>query len=170
MLNIGKLPGATLLAVLLCASPAVAMDEVQMMLAERACQRLALLYSHYIDQGQASRAVDLFTDNGVWTFADQRFEGRAELRRFLEEREAMTHRLSRHVITNHLVDVVDANNATGIMYLVHLQDNSGAEGAKSLQGQPRMVGQYEDVYVRTEAGWRIKSRRASALFVGGEAK
>lgn len=169
MFNTGKLFSTALLAAsFICSSLASAMDDVETVLAERACQRLALLYSHYIDQGQASKVADLFTEDGVWRYANQRFEGRAELRRFFEERETMTHRLSRHLITNHVVNVLDENNAVGVLYFVHLQDNTGEDGTRALQGQPRMVGQYEDVYIRTGGEWRIKSRVASAQFTMGE--
>jgi hypothetical protein len=54
-----------------------------------------------------------------------------------------------HLLVNHVI-TPSPEGATGKVYLVVV----GADGPKSVQRD----GGYEDVYVKTPAGWRIKSR------------
>ena len=54
-----------------------------------------------------------------------------------------------HIMTNHLV-VPSAEGATGRIYLLQM----GMKGPGSIERH----GGYEDVYVKTPEGWRIKSR------------
>lgn len=57
-----------------------------------------------------------------------------------------------HMIMNHVIDVSDADHATGSNYA-----HSMSPGP---EGQPRTValGINEDAYVRTESGWKIQHR------------
>ncbi|HTC91714.1 MAG TPA: nuclear transport factor 2 family protein [Bryobacteraceae bacterium] len=54
-----------------------------------------------------------------------------------------------HIMTNHLI-VPSPEGATGRIYLLQM----GIEGPGSIERH----GGYEDVYVKTAMGWRIKSR------------
>ncbi len=54
-----------------------------------------------------------------------------------------------HIMTNHLI-VPSAEGATGRIYLLQM----GMKGPGSIERH----GGYEDVYVKTADGWRIKSR------------
>jgi hypothetical protein len=62
----------------------------------------------------------------------------------------------RHFITNHVIEP-SAEGATGKVYLMVVDCE---------EGQPSSIyigGHYEDVYVKTPAGWRIKRRDARAM-------
>jgi hypothetical protein len=77
-------------------------------------------------------------------------KGREALRQF-----ALVDRGSayvRHFMTNHLIEP-SAEGAHGKVYLLVI-DIAQGDKATSVN----MGGHYEDVYVRTDAGWRIKSR------------
>ncbi len=54
-----------------------------------------------------------------------------------------------HIMTNHVI-TASPEGATGRIYLLQL----GIKGPGSIERH----GGYEDVYVKTAAGWRIKSR------------
>ena len=79
------------------------MDDIEIMIIERACLRLVTEYCHLVDHGDAARIAELFTDDGVFVGA----EGRAALRDFFRARQDNAARMSRHVCDNTLIDVVD---------------------------------------------------------------
>jgi hypothetical protein len=68
------------------------------------------------------------------------------------------------VITNSVVDVLDAENATGLCYLSLYRklEAAGPEPAP-LEG-PALIGVYHDTYRRTAQGWRIAHRSLSTTF------
>ena len=47
-------------------------DQLERLVAERACERLVLEYARLVDSGSASQIADLFTDDGEWLGADGR--------------------------------------------------------------------------------------------------
>ncbi|MBS0331922.1 MAG: nuclear transport factor 2 family protein, partial [Proteobacteria bacterium] len=102
---------------------------------------------------------------GVWRSAEQTMTGRAEVERGFRRRQDNAQRMSRHVCENLLVEVVDEDHATGVVYLT-LYRHDGEPGRKTspLAG-PVLVGEYRDEFVRTAEGWRFRRREVSANFV-----
>lgn len=134
---------------------------------ERACARLVVDYAHWVDFGDAERVADLFAPDGVWEVGESLFEGRDAVRDMLRSRQQMTERRSRHVCTNLAIDVLNADHATGLVYLsLYRHDFETAEASEGLApcGPPLAVGQYRDRFVRTEEGWRFALRRAELAF------
>ncbi len=141
------------------------MDDLQRSLIERACGRLVTQYCHYIDHGQASRVARLFSVDGVWCSAEQTMSGVAEIERGFMRRETNVGRFSRHVCNNLLIDVEDADHATGVVYLT-LYRHDGEVGRRSAPtGPPTFIGEYRDRFVHTVDGWRFQRRDVSADFV-----
>jgi hypothetical protein len=52
------------------------MDDLERLLAERACERLIVEYCRLVDFGEAARIADLFTEGGVWSGVDLVLDGR----------------------------------------------------------------------------------------------
>src|SRR5215218_9605997 len=97
-----------------------AMNPLEQMAAERACERLMYRYAQHVDFGHAARVADLFTEEGVWLGADGRgMHGRDAIRASFAVRETLTQRQSRHVMTNVLVDVSSPDDAAGVAYLIN---------------------------------------------------
>lgn len=141
------------------------MTEIERMLIERAGERLMIEYCHFVDHGEASRIAGQFTDDGVWTSPENTMTGRAEIEAGFKRREAATHRRSRHVCTNALVDVIDADNATGVVYLtLHRHDDKERPDRVRPSEVPDIVGEYRDTFVRTAAGWRFSRREIAVDF------
>ena len=134
------------------------MDDVQRMVIERACERLQAAYCHVIDDGQASHAADLFTDDGVWAAGKREFVGIDAIRRSFHVRQDNKARRSRHVCSNAMIDVQDADNATGTVYLVLFRHDDPDDAAMRPAQLPEMVGVYRDTFRRTDAGWRFSRR------------
>jgi ketosteroid isomerase-like protein len=126
---------------------------------ERACERLVVAYTHLVDGGQAAAVADLFTEDGVWSAGRARYEGRDAIRAAFAQRQALD-RTSRHVCTNLAVDVIDADHATGLVYLtLYRFDGDGPRTP-----EPDLVGDYRDTFVRTAGGWRFATRAATVTF------
>jgi hypothetical protein len=146
------------------------MDDIQKMLIERACERLVTEYCHFVDHGEAAKIADQFAEDGVWAPGKIVFSGHAEVADWFSKREANTARISRHVCCNLLIDVIDENNATGVVYLT-LYRQDGEVGRRSAPSDvPDIVGEYRDRFVRTANGWRFKRRELGASFVKVPAK
>ena len=72
----------------------------------------------------------------------------------------------RHIVTNVLVDVLSEDEARGTNYLAMLSSHKSTTPPQEAGGL--FVGGFEDHYVRTEDGWKFKSRYGSvALHQGG---
>lgn len=139
------------------------MNDLERLHIERACERLVTDYTHLVDEGRASAVADLFTDDGVWSSPEVTMEGQAKIREGFARREAMD-RTSKHVCTNVGIDVHDADHASGLVYLSLYRADGVGDGPGHITG-PSLIGHYEDTFVRTEAGWRFRTRSTHVTFV-----
>lgn len=121
-------------------------------------QQLAAQYSYALDTAAEKGRVfsRLFTTDGVLktrTSQPLEIKGREQLAAFAAG--DLTHRGPSYVrdyVTNHLIHQ-SPEGATGRVYLVWIEVGDN--------GNPSVVqggGRYDDVYVKTSEGWRIKSR------------
>ena len=145
-----------------------ALDDVARLAAEQACISLINAYTHCAD-GLRERAgiVELFTEDGIWESDEARLVGRDEMRRFFGDSASAEAegRKSRHVSSNIAVEVTGPDEATGLSYFTLYRHVGQKPRVPDLEGQPVILGQYTDRFVRTPAGWRIAHRRADVGFV-----
>ncbi|HEV7732038.1 MAG TPA: nuclear transport factor 2 family protein [Candidatus Binatia bacterium] len=142
-------------------------DPVAQLLDERACERLVIDYTHFVDFGEAARIADLFTGDGVWEAEGVRMVGQDAIRAGFSARQGVARRTSRHVCTNVAITLRGPDEATGISYLVNYRHDSptGTAERPAPAGTPKYVGEYHDRFVRTSDGWRIAHRRCEMAFV-----
>ncbi len=142
------------------------MDDLERLLAERACERLIVEYCRLVDFGEAAGIAELFTEDGVWESADLVMDGKAQILAGFSRRQGVTRRLSRHLCTNVAVDVTSSEEATSLCYLVNYRhDQEGPRTGPAPVELPKFVGEYHDRFVRTAEGWRFAHRRADLGFV-----
>jgi len=115
-------------------------------------------YAFAADTRQVDLYLDLFTEDGVIDLRPygERIEGREAIRRF---REASPEKVasSVHYLHNPHI-VVDGNRARGRFYwLAALHWVATDEAVWS-------SGYYQDEFVRTEEGWKIKEKRMTWFF------
>jgi len=138
------------------------------LIAERACERLMYQYARFVDSGEAARIADLFTDDGVWTAADGRsMDGQDQIRAAFTARQALTRRLSRHVITNVLIDVHSGTEASGTAYLVNYRHDGTGDTVErpGPARHPKFVGDYHLGFRCVDGEWRIARLRFDLLFL-----
>lgn len=130
---------------------------------ERACETLSIAYARAVDFRDYDRFVLLFAEDGVLDVG-QPLNGRTAIAEAINQRPDELR--SRHVLTNHYVDVIDSDNARGIVYLTlfrHVGDESLQAGPAPLSGVAA-VGHYEDRYVRGADGWLFARRKLHLAF------
>ena len=112
------------------------------------------LFSDYcfrMDTVQFRELGELFTEDGEWIAPYSRARGPAEIAGLMA-RNIPAEPRRKHFIMNSLIQL-DGDRATArTSYLVILQ----AAGAALV---PSVAGTYEDMLVRTPAGWRFRERR-----------
>jgi hypothetical protein len=119
-------------------------------------QQLITAYPMALDTGAGEGSVyaDIFTPDGVFMAGTNKYQGRQALRTFAwQHRPGQGPRYVRNFSTNPWIEA-SAAGATGKVYAVVMDINEDGQ-------PPHMViggGHYEDVYVKTSQGWRIKQR------------
>jgi hypothetical protein len=121
-------------------------------------QQLAIRYAIGVDQ----RDVDLVADQFVPDVACGHWgTGREAFKQMYTENDA-TIDVTIHRVTNHMVDIVDADRATGIVYLD--ADHRMHDGTWA-----RLTGAYHDDYVRIDGRWLIEARKLLFWFRDADA-
>jgi hypothetical protein len=141
------------------------MTEIEAMLIERACARLQTLYCIHADRRETEAFVQLFAEDGSVAVPEHpAFVGHEAIRWSIEALAALPVAM-RHVMTNSVIDVIDADNATGLCYLTVWNSAEPADenGWRPIE-LPGTVGEYHDVFRRTPAGWRFASRQLTRVF------
>src|ERR1700742_389366 len=143
------------------------MEELDRTLVERSCERLIMEYGRLVDFGEAASVADLFTEDARWRGTDLLLDGREEIRAWFVKREAVARRVSRHVFTNVMIDVVSPTEATGLSYMINFRHDreEGDDSLPVVMEEPKWVGDVRDGFRLTEAGWRFSSRTVEPAFM-----
>jgi hypothetical protein len=118
-------------------------------------QQVVASYPFALDTGADRGAMyaDLFTTDGMFVAGDMTIGGRESLKAFAwHHRPGQGPLYVRNFSTNSLIEP-SADGATGKAYAVVLDLGENGKPSALLGG-----GHYEDLYVKTAAGWRIKRR------------
>ncbi|WP_093636896.1 nuclear transport factor 2 family protein [Streptomyces sp. 2224.1] len=142
-----------------------ALDPMERLLVERACERLIVDFVRRLDLGDPASVADLFTPDGVWEWphGDRRVQGRAALRDYFGARPA--DRLSRRMCTNILVTVTSSATATATTYFATYRVDGHQEGMVPSR-PPTQVGHYEDTFRKVDGVWLLATRTTFLPFAG----
>ena len=128
-------------------------DDMERHAIEWDCTRLIHLYANLNDAADWGAVAALYAEDGSMTrptAPDSPVIGRdAILAAFLSRPP----RTTRHVCANVVIDVVDANHATGASVILLYTSTA-----------PPIVGGFNDRFVRTKAGWHFAERRGTVTF------
>ncbi|AMO71227.1 nuclear transport factor 2 family protein [Sphingorhabdus sp. M41] len=130
------------------------MDAVDLLIAERACERLIIDYAALIDAGDWTAVAALYVADGRMsrpTAPDDFVEGRDAI---LAAFRARPKRASRHICANIRVMVSPGGTATASSQILLF---TGPDQAPK-------VGSYQDRLTLTADGWRFVERRGSLDF------
>jgi len=139
------------------------MNEIDVLLIERACQRVVVDSATFTDRREFAALAALYTADGVVVRPNgQRLEGPAAIEAAYAA--GPPERVTRHLCANVRVEVdgPDAARATTVVLIVSGQRSDDPDVAFGVVPNERhMVGEFADRLVRTGEGWRIAERRAT---------
>ena len=116
-------------------------------------RKLKSLYCAYCDDGyNPDKLAALFTEDATW-HAPHRgtIEGRAAIQRFFSDISKKI-RFAAHLVMNDIIEVAgDRATARWRMLMASMEEFGGTEVAAW------SLGDYDEAYVKTDEGWRIRS-------------
>ena len=116
-----------------------------------------------VDNGRASEVADCFVDDGEWTFGPGTPKpgtiAGPEIRAFLEMRQAQAHIVTRHVLSNILLDEVAPGEVAARSLLTLYRSDEGVRPAV-----PSAVADIHDVVKRGAGGWKLARRAVLPIF------
>jgi len=144
-----------------------ALSDLEVLMIERACERLVYEFFEAIDVRNDRHLEHLFT-------ADATYARPIDPNTIISGREAIVKafiarpggRVSRHVTSNVRITVQSAERASGVSRVVlfagpdepaaHLQFGHKADARV-------LIGEFDDEFVKTAEGWRFASRRGRVI-------
>jgi hypothetical protein len=136
-------------------------SDVERLMIERDCEALSNSYGHYLDFVDADGLARLFAEDGVWFPSGTRLQGPKAIHDYWAAQAGRPY-VTRHVMSNTRIEVIDRDHARGTAYLTMYRfDPAHPETIKSLE--PALLGMMTDEYVRTPQGWRFKQRKLEAV-------
>jgi ketosteroid isomerase-like protein len=132
------------------------MEDFQRLLIESKCVRLMTEFSWRVDAKDYDGVLKLFTQDCIFGRTDLQYNGHIGLRKALDARSA--DRVTRHALSNIVIDVLDPDNARGKAYCVAF----GHRGALSASGEAPLNGPdsiivYTTEFARQPHGWLISN-------------
>ncbi len=126
---------------------------------EAQCLRLSIAFAVNVDHRRYDTVARLFAPVAIYRSGSGTFIGPEGVLSYLSARPAA--RRSRHVLSNHLVDVVSDTEASGSCVFTYY----ASEASRASADVPLVaVGDYEDRYVLTTDGWRFSARLCTFVF------
>lgn len=126
-----------------------------------AIEELVQEHAWLIDQGEAQRVPDLYTEDARLLGIGPDKVGRAAIQAWADQRAALTDRRSRHVQTNLRLETMSDERVRGTVVLTLYRHDGEGRGSAA----PLLVGEYADTYHKGSDGlWRFAERRLSVLF------
>lgn len=129
---------------------------------ERECTRLCQDFIYTIDRRQYDAFLALFGPDPLLDRAGKVFTGIDGLRTFCEGRPR--DRYVRHTCSNIRIDMTSPTTATGTSAVTMFGAIAEPDAALPLPSTLQVFAEYEDAYLLTAAGWKIKSRRIRIVF------
>lgn len=144
-----------------------ALSDTDVLVIERACERLIDEFFEAIDARNESRLRGLFTEDATYARPidpDTVVGGVDAIVKMFEARP--TTKVMFHICANVRISVESAERATGnhrvMLYTASTEQPAHPQfGLKS--DERVLVGKFDDVFVKTPTGWRFQSRRGRVL-------
>ncbi len=126
-----------------------------------ACQRLVIAAYSLMDQGRYEETAALFADDAVWVRGGKPVAGREAILASLRQRPEND--LSRHLITNVLVELTSGSEGTATACFVPLRGTKREDGSVAMPPITN-VGDLAYRFRRETGGWRIVHLQPTMIF------
>jgi hypothetical protein len=109
--------------------------------------------------------LDLFTTDIVWTRPTMTMRGHDEVRAFLAaEAERTASHVTRHLYTTIVIDVIDADHASGRAYAMIYRDENPGDSRPVPMQLPELIVAYDTGFARETDQWKISRHTANLTF------
>ncbi|MCG9697668.1 nuclear transport factor 2 family protein [Shewanella sp. Isolate11] len=128
-------------------------------------RQLRIRYSQLLDQGQAEKMEQVFTEDAEVKVTVGSMKGLAAIKQGLKQAyhtfdtQNRAHFPFVHAITNHDISLIDENHASGSCYLLDFVTDRDPSQHPFL-----LLGHYVDQYVRVQGEWRISNSELDILW------
>lgn len=145
------------------------MDAIESLQIRQACCELVLRAAACVDGNEPTALAQLFTDDAVLVRpSGDALQGREAIRHAYEQRP--TDRITRHLVTNTVVEVESATRAHALSYVLlwsgSKADEAGPNGRRAQARQ--VVGEFDDRLSLSPSGWLIERREARFVLHTGD--
>jgi hypothetical protein len=129
--------------------------------AATSCERLVIASYSLMDQGRYEETAALFTDDATWVRGGKPVSGREAILAALRQRPETD--ISRHIVTNVLVDLTSEDEARATACFIPLR---GARREDGTVATPPItnVGDLACRFRREADGWRITHLQPTMIF------
>ena len=128
---------------------------------ELACHRLVIASYSLMDQGRYEETAALFTADAVWVRGGKPVSGRDAILAALDQRS--TTDISRHIITNVLIEARENDEASGTACFVPLRGTKRDDGTVATPPITN-VGDLNYRFRKERDGWRIAHLQPTMIF------
>jgi len=135
------------------------MDPLEELIIKDKCRELSLRFGRLQDERRYDDLPGLMTEDGTYTRLDEELT----ISDFIEWVGTMPPNKTRHFVTDIDFSEVLEVSARGVSYYT-LYLYGGEEGTPYPLEGPFVVGEYHENFIKTEKGWKIKSREARIIF------
>lgn len=131
------------------------MTDLDLLTAERACERLMIEYCECVDTRNFQKLVTLFSRDGVLRRPDGEFNGQAAIAAFFDK---LTTDPLVHVCSNMLIDLDGPQSGKATSYVTVFRSyGKNADGLPKLEA-PYVVAKYLDRFTVEDGQWKIAVR------------
>jgi ketosteroid isomerase-like protein len=118
-------------------------------------RRLLAIYCHLCDDSDYDGVVALFTPDAELVYGERVARGRAGIKDFFIEFQALPHQKGKHLAMNTVVDV-DGDRGVAVSDVLFIKFMDGAL-------LPHVAARYRDEIVRVSGEWRFRRREIQKL-------
>ena len=135
------------------------MDPSEELIIKDKCRELSLRFGRLQDERRYNDLPKLMTKDGTYT----RLGEKLTILDFIEWVGTMPPNKTRHFVTDIDFSEVREASAKGVSYYTLYLYGGETNSPYPLDG-PFVVGEYHEKFVKTDEGWKIKSREAQIIF------
>jgi hypothetical protein len=138
-------------------------DESAALLIRSKIEKLIYEFFYCLDERQYRQLSDMFSTDGVWHRQGKELRGPDAVMDAMKQRPAGF--TTRHLITNVIVDIADAEAASARFYMtVFVHEGTEAPKAAVPMAVPMHVSSFEQKFVNRDGQWLINGLNGVATF------
>jgi len=131
---------------------------------ESACKKAGMNYARHADQNNIDELALLFSEDAEFVLAGRSFKGRKAIKSLFLMLQKRKNHISRHLISNYLVQVDESGNIRGSSYItLYRLPKKGEDAAAPVL--PNVFAEYDDDYQMSAGRCLIERREINLVHV-----